>query len=354
MDVEKVDFPEAIEILADRNGVELEYEKGSFSKQNNVKNEIIEIHEIANNIFTKNILSDNKVMQYLINRGLRKEIINEFCIGSSINSYDYLLKILQKEKFSSNAMKNSGLFVPTQKGYIDRFRNRLMFPIHNHTSKIIAFAGRALDPNDKAKYMNSPETPVYNKSKIFYGLWKTKEQIVKNKNAIIVEGYMDFLKMYQSGFRNIIAISGTSFTENHAIQIKRLTNKVSLLYDGDSAGRKAAIRAGYLCLKHSIEPNIVDIPSGLDPDDWIESTTIDEIQNKIENAINLIDFDFKYELENNQSDSSKTIFINNCIQGLKNINDPVYKELQVNRLSKITNISVESIKQSLVQLDKKK
>ena len=112
--------------------------------------------------------------------------------------------------------------------------------------------------------MNSPETPVYNKSKIFYGLWKTKEQIVKNKNAIIVEGYMDFLKMYQSGFRNIIAISGTSFTENHAIQIKRLTNKVSLLYDGDSAGRKAAIRAGYLCLKHSIEPNIVDIPSGLD------------------------------------------------------------------------------------------
>ena len=99
MDVEKVDFPEAIEILADRNGVELEYEKGSFSKQNNVKNEIIEIHEIANNIFTKNILSDNKVMQYLINRGLRKEIINEFCIGSSINSYDYLLKILQKKSF---------------------------------------------------------------------------------------------------------------------------------------------------------------------------------------------------------------------------------------------------------------
>ena len=214
MDIEKVDFPEAIEILAERNSVEIEYDKGSFSKQNNIKNEIIDIHKIANNIFTKNILSDSKVMQYLLSRGLRKEIIKEFCIGSSVNSYDYLLKILQKEKFSSNAMKNSGLFVPTQKGYIDRFRNRLMFPIHNHTSKIIAFAGRALDPNDKAKYMNSPETPIYNKSKIFYGLWKTKEQIVKNKNAIIVEGYMDFLKMYQSGFKNIIAISGTSFTEN--------------------------------------------------------------------------------------------------------------------------------------------
>ncbi len=353
MDIEKVDFPEAIEILADRNGIEIEYDKGSFGKQNNIKNEIIEIHKIANNIFTKNILSDSKVMQYLLGRGLRKEIINEFCIGSSVNSYDYLLKILQKEKFSSNAMKNSGLFVPTQKGYIDRFRNRLMFPIHNHTSKIIAFAGRALDPNDKAKYMNSPETPIYNKSKIFYGLWKTKEQIVKNKNAIIVEGYMDFLKMYQSGFKNIIAISGTSFTENHAIQIKRLTNKVSLLYDGDSAGRKAAIRAGYLCLKHSIEPNIVDIPGGLDPDDWIESTKIDEIQNKIENAINLIDFDYKYELGNDQSDSSKTIFINNCIQGLKNINDPVYKELQVNRLARITNISLESIKQNLTQINKK-
>ncbi len=353
MDIEKVEFPEAIEILADRNGIEIEYEKGSSGKINNSNSEIIEIHKIANKIFNDNFNSNPHIKQYLINRGIKETTIREFEIGGSLSSYDQLLKILQKEKFSSNAMKDSGLFVPTKRGYIDRFRNRLMFPIHNHTSKIIAFAGRALDPNDKAKYMNSPETPIYNKSKIFYGLWKTKDSIIKCKNAIIVEGYMDFLKMYQAGFKNIIAISGTSFTENHAIQIKRLTNKINLLYDGDNAGRKAAIRAGYLCLKHGIEPNVVDIPNGLDPDDWIESTEINDIKQKIEYSINLIDFDYKYEYNNDQSDIAKTSFINNALLGLKNINDPIYKELQIKRLSNITNVSLNSIFASLEQINNK-
>ena len=354
MDIEKVEFPEAIEILADRNGIELEYEKGSSGKSNNVNAEIIEIHMVANKIYNESIESAEQIKKYLVDRGLKEKTIKDFQIGSSLNSYDHILKILQKQNFSSNAMKNSGLFVETKRGgWIDRFRNRLMFPIHNHMGKIIAFAGRALDPKDKAKYMNSPETPIYNKSKIFYGLWKTKDYIVKSNNAIIVEGYMDFLKMYQSGFKNIVAISGTSFTENHANQIKRLSSKVTLLYDGDAAGRKAAIRAGYLCLKHGIEPNITDIPNGLDPDDWIESSKIEDIKHEINNAINLIDFDYKYEYNNDQSDIGKTNFINNCLSGLKNINDPVYKELQIKKLSEITNISQSSILQNLQKMNEK-
>ena len=353
MDIEKVDFPEAIEILADKNGIELEYEKGASGKTNNVSSEIIDIHKITNQLYVDNIQSNQKIKKYLTDRGLREDIINEFQIGSSLDSYDYLLKVLQKQNFSSNAMKKSGLFIETQKGYIDRFRNRLMFPIHNHTSKIIAFAGRALDPADKAKYMNSPETPIYNKSKIFYGLWKTKEHILKEKNVIIVEGYMDFLKMYQSGFKNIVAISGTSFTQDHGNQIKRLTSKVTLLYDGDNAGRKAAIRAGYLCLKYGIEPTITDIPNNMDPDDWIESSTIENIKNKIETALNLIDFDYKYEHNNTQTDTGKTNFINNCLSGLKEIQDPVYKELQIKKLSKITSISQNSILENLSKINSK-
>ena len=353
MDIEKVDFPEAIEILADRNGIDLEYEKGASGKSSNVNNEIIDIHKIANQLYIKSIQSNQKIKEYLNNRGIKDNIINEFQIGCSLDSYDYLLKILQKQNFSSNAMKKSGLFIETQKGYIDRFRNRLMFPIHNHTSKIIAFAGRALNQNEKAKYMNSPETPIYNKSKIFYGLWKTKENISKEKNAIIVEGYMDFLKMYQSGFKNIVAISGTSFTQDHANQIKRLTSKVTLLYDGDSAGRKAAIRAGYLCLKYGIEPTIADIPDNIDPDDWIESSTIENIKSELENALNLIDFDYKYEHNNTQSDTGKTNFINNCLLGLKDINDPVYKELQIKKLSEITGISQNSILENLAKINNK-
>ncbi len=353
MDIEKVDFPESIEILADKYGIELEYEKGQSGKANNVNSEIIEIHKIANQIYTENIASNSSIKKYLTDRGITYESIVDFQIGSSLESYDHLLKVLQKQNFSSNAMKKSGLFIETKKGYIDRFRNRLMFPIHNHTSKIIAFAGRALDPEDKAKYMNSPETPIYNKSKIFYGLWKTKEHITTEKNAIIVEGYMDFLKMYQSGFKNIVAISGTSFTESHASQIKRLTNKITLLYDGDNAGRKAAIRAGYLCLKHGIEPTITDIPENIDPDDWIDSSNIDDIKDKISNALNIIDFDYKYQYNQTQIATEKTAFINNCLLGLNSIDDHVYKELQIKKLSEVTQISQNSILENLAKLNNK-
>ena len=353
MDIEKVDFPESIEILADKYGIELEYEKGQSGKTNNINSEIIEIHKIANQIYIENIKSNPSIKKYLTDRGITYESIIDFQIGSSLESYDHLLKALQKQNFSSNAMKKSGLFIETKKGYIDRFRNRLMFPIHNHTSKIIAFAGRALDPKDKAKYMNSPETPIYNKSKIFYGLWKTKEHITTEKNAIIVEGYMDFLKMYQSGFKNIVAISGTSFTENHASQIKRLTNKITLLYDGDNAGRKAAIRAGYLCLKHGIEPTITDIPENIDPDDWIDSSNIDDIKDKISNALNIIDFDYKYQYNQTQIATEKTAFINNCLLGLNSIDDHVYKELQIKKLSEVTQISQNSILENLAKLNNK-
>ena len=166
-------------------------------------------------------------------------------------------------------MLSSGLFVDTKYGYIDRFRNRIMFSLFNITGKVIGFAGRAIDKNENAKYINSPETQVYNKSKTLYGLHLTKNEISKQDSAIIVEGYIDFLQLYQSGIKNIVAVSGTAFTDGHAHLLKRLTKNVLIAYDGDSAGISAAIKASYVLLKNGLKPSIIKIPNGLDPDDWV-------------------------------------------------------------------------------------
>ena len=342
MDIEKVEFPESIEILASKNGIAVEYEKGASSGYSKgVSSEITSLHELSNKIYINNLNSD--IMDYLTGRGLEEYTISEFQIGYSKDSYDQVLKLMQQKKFSTKAMKTCGLFIETKKGYIDRFRNRVMFTIHNHSGKVIAFAGRALSSKDPAKYMNSPETVIYNKSKILYGLWKTKQNITKKKSIIIVEGYMDFLKLYQSGINNIAAISGTSFTDGHAAQIKRLCNKAYLLYDGDSAGRKAAIRAGYICLKFGIEPNIVQIPDKIDPDDWITQSGKDEVQSTIDKGVNVIDFHFKYESEDVESDIGKTKFINDCLIGLRDIQDSIYQELQLKKLSDITGVTHANI-----------
>ena len=354
MDIEKVDFPESIEILAKKNGIELEYEKGASQYSKNLSSEIFAIHDLTNKIYQKNISTNSAIKEYLVNRGLKETIISEFQIGYSDKYYDQVLKLMQKEEFSSKAMKQSGLFVETKKGYIDRFRQRIMFPIHNHTGNVAGFGGRATSPDEKAKYMNSPETPIYIKSKLLYGLWKTKQDIINEKNKIIVEVYMDFLKLYQSGIRNVVAVSGTAFTDQHAIQIKRLCNNVFLLYDGDDAGKKAAIRAGYLSLKFGLETNVVEIPDGIDPDDWISQSNIDDIKNKIYNGIDVIDFHFNYESDLVKTDAGKTKFINDCLIALNDIQDPIYKELQIKKISEITNISQESIFSRFNDIAKKK
>ncbi|MAV64297.1 MAG: DNA primase [Pelagibacteraceae bacterium TMED237] len=343
MDVEKVDFVDAIKILADKNGIEIEYKKSSSKQSKSLSNELLEIHDLANKLFIYNFEKSQNVIDYLKSRKLKPEIIKEFEIGLSIDSYDQVLKFLQKRKFSSNAMKSSGLFVETKKGYIDRFRNRIIFPIHDSMGRVIAFAGRATNSENIAKYMNSPETPIYNKSRILYGLWKSKKSIVSKKSAIVVEGYMDFLKMYQSGFNNVVAVSGTSFTEGHAIQLKRLCNTIFLLYDGDDAGKKAAIKTGYMCLRFGLDPRIVEIPDGIDPDDWISDYDSNEVVNKISKSLSTIEFHFKYELKNIQSDVEKAQFVNKILLEIKDMDDPIYQELQIKKISDVVNIDQRNI-----------
>jgi len=249
-------------------------------------------------------------------------------------------------------MKASGLFSDTKNGYIDRFRDRIMFTIHDSLGNPIAFAGRAIKKDENAKYINSSETPLYNKSKVLYGLHQTKEHISTLNNAIIVEGYFDFLQLFQADIKNVVAVSGTSFTDGHAQMLKRLTKNAQVAYDGDSAGVSAAIRAGYVLLKNGLNPSIIEIPHGKDPDDWILDAGVDPFLQSAKDSISLIKFSYN-KFQNDQKDNIVS-FINDTILELSHIDDRVITEIHLKELAKITDISFESIKQNFeLIMDKK-
>ena len=269
MDVERLDFVDALKFLGNKYNINIEIEHKSKSS-NDLFNQLYHINELANDYYKQQITAE--VKDILKKRNIHQNSIEIFNIGLSTNKYDDILNIIRKNKFSTESLKKSGLFLDNEKGYIDRFRDRIIFPIHNHFNKIVGFAGRIYKENNKtAKYMNSPETPIYNKSKILYGMHLNKNEIIDSKSVIVVEGYLDLIQLYQAGFKNVVAASGTAFTQNHAIAISKLCNTIYLAYDADKAGQEAAIRAGYIILKNNMEPKIIKIPDGLDPDDWIQN-----------------------------------------------------------------------------------
>ena len=321
MEIEKLDFVESIKYLADQYGVEIE-ETHTISKGQDITANIHEMNQNTLQIYQQNLFNEqNKsILSHLTNRGLSEDTIKKFGLGLSSTKKDFVLKSFQG-KYNSKSMLSSGLFVDTKYGYIDRFRNRIMFSLFNITGKVIGFAGRAIDKNENAKYINSPETQVYNKSKTLYGLLLTKNQISKQDSAIIVEGYIDFLQLYQSGIQNTVAVSGTALTDGHAHLLKRLTKNVLIAYDGDNAGISAAIKASYVLLKNGLRPSIIKIPDGLDPDDWVLKEGAEPFMDSAKNAISVIKF--SYNKFKNGPNENIADFINETLLELAQINDDV-------------------------------
>lgn len=355
MEYEQLEFVDAVKFLADKYNIELNLNESSGVSRD-LKTQLLEIHKITAQHYAKNLdtTKGDPILHHLQERGLTKETIQAFQIGYSLDSYDKVLNGIRKHNFSSEAMKNSGLFYESEKGFMDRFRGRIMFSITNAQGKVIAFAGRVFKKDDPAKYVNSPETPIYNKSQILYGLFNTRKAIQESKHAIIVEGYLDFLQLYQAGIQNIVAVSGTSFTEQHATILKRYCDEVVIAYDGDSAGVSAAIRAGYVMLLKGLSPKIVTIPEHLDPDDWVKNEGPVPFQTAVKKATPLIKFHYNNFNGDVNSTAGLNQFLNDSLDGISQINDPITRELYARELAQISNVSEESIFQSLrVILDKR-
>jgi len=251
-EVEGVDFPEAVKILADKAGIKVDGKK--FDKkqkgEKGIKDYLMEIHEETCSFFEEKLFDDSdeskEVLKYLEKRGISKDTIKEFRIGFASDSFDELQRFLIKKGFKHDVLVKSGLFSlkdASGGSMYDKFRGRLMFPIFDYMGRVIGFGGRALQADQEPKYLNSPETPIYSKGRVLYGLSHAKKAIKENDKVVVVEGYFDVISLYQAGICNVVASSGTAFTPDQVRLIKRFTKNVVSCFDTDSAGIMATKRA---------------------------------------------------------------------------------------------------------------
>lgn len=295
MEHDKITFVEAVTALADRYGVSLpRYEAPADTHTER----LLYANQIAADFFQatlKNRKYQDKINQYLYQtRGLSPETVEEFKIGLAPDDWHGLLEYAQKKDLTTAELSEAGLVIKSDKTgeYYDRFRLRLMIPIFNLSGKIVAFGGRALQKGESSKYMNSPETPLYNKSSILYGLHASKGYIREAQSVILVEGYFDFLSLYQSGIRNAVAVSGTAFTAPQGRLLARFAQKAYLFFDADSAGRNAALRSIEYFFNAGIDPIIVSPPAGDDPDSLVRRVGTAGIQTILNQGISYLIYRF--------------------------------------------------------------
>ena len=334
IEYEKISFSEAIRSLAEKHNIEI-IEVGD-EQQSNLYDKLYEIHNLANIFFINNLSSNKgiKAKSYMQDRSFDDSILKKLSIGFATDSWNQLYNEL-KDKFDNEVIEKSGLFSKSKKGYLDRFRNRIIFPFFSPSGKVIGFSGRSLSEREDVKYLNSPETLLFQKSKVFYGSYQTMPEIRKQNYVLLVEGQTDFLRLYEKGFTNVLATSGTAFSSKHAAALKKYTNRVILTYDSDTAGINAAIRTGYILMQNGFEVRVIDLEDGLDPDDFFKSPTNDTSSFKklIKDAVHPINYIIhkKNILEKGASERSK--FLNECINEIKIIKDVIIRNDLIKRLS---------------------
>jgi DNA primase len=247
-------------------------------------------------------------------------------IGFAPDSWDTLSNKVKPLDMKNDVYEKSGLFVKTKHGWRDRFRSRIMFPIYHPSGKVIAFGGRIFNSDDPAKYLNSPETPLYRKSEVFYGLHKTRDAIRKFGTAVLVEGYTDFLQLVQVGVANVVALSGTALADQHAAQIRKFASKVYLAYDGDDAGINATLRAGYVLLQAGVEPLVIAVPPNQDPDDWVRNEGIGPFQEAMGAGIRLLLFHLEKKDAQNLSGADRSQLVQDILGEIARISDGIIRD----------------------------
>lgn len=294
---EGLDFKGALKLLANKAGVVL----SDFNPEKESEKEVLyRIMEDATNFFVGNLSQNTPVINYLKQRGLEEKSITDFRIGFIKNEWRDLYQFLVKRGYKDNEIEKAGLAKKTEKGMYDRFRGRIIFPIADSSGRIIAFSGRIFEDDGKsAKYLNSPETPIFNKSSVLYGLDKAKDSIRKNNFSILVEGQMDLVLSHQAGFKNTVATSGTALSESVVSKenvvsnlglLRRLSENIVLAFDADKAGINAYERAGKIALSLSMDVKVANIKEGMDPADLISKEGVEAWREAIRGSKHIIEF----------------------------------------------------------------
>lgn len=337
--IEGLDFAHALELAAKRAGVELKkFSNPQLKKQRQEKDRILEVNTLVAKYFNY-LLTDHKLgriaREYVNQRKLTKTGVVTYRLGFAPVGFENLKKFLTKRGFTETELVKWGLLASKNGRNYDKFRNRLMFPIMDHQGDVVGFSGRSIDPEDKGpKYLNSPETPVYNKSKLLYGLFQAKESIRKQDFAVIVEGNIDIVSSYQAGVKNIVAPLGTALTEDQLKLLKRYCTKIYLAFDSDSAGQKALLKSLELAEKVGLQTFAVDIGKYHDVDDLIKAGE-DWVQ-VVASAKPVVDFLIKalaanYDLEDSKQ---KATYVKQVLSYIAKIDNDIEKADYLEKLSR--------------------
>ncbi len=362
MEHEHFTYPEAIRYLAKKYNIEIEETVQTDEEKVNtdVRESMYLVSEFAKNYFQDVLLNseEGKAIgySYFKERGFTNETIKKFALGYSPEAWDAFTKEALGKGYKLEFLESTGLTIPRDDRPFDRFKGRVMFPIQSMSGRILGFGGRILT-NDKkaAKYLNSPESDIYHKSKVLYGIFQAKQAIAKQNNCFLVEGYTDVIQFNQSGIENVVSSSGTALTPDQIRLINRLTKNVTVLFDGDAAGLRASIRGIDLILEEGMNVRVCAFPDGEDPDSFARKTPYEDLVLYLEeNSKDFIQFKASLLMKDAKNDPiKKAELIRDMVFSISKIPDRIQREIYIQECSRIMDISEQVLLSTLAQLVKK-
>jgi DNA primase len=362
MEHEHFTYPEAIKYLARKYNIEVEetVQSDSDKEAAGERESMYLVSEYARTYFHNTLLKTDAGkaigLSYFKERGFTDETIKEFQLGYSTDAWSGLTDTALKKGYQLKYLESTGLSIVKETKQFDRFKGRVMFPIHSMSGRVLGFGGRILAKNEKAaKYLNSPESDIYHKSKVLYGIYYAKQTIAKEDNCYLVEGYTDVIQLYQKGVKNVVSSSGTALTPDQIRLINRLTKNITVLFDGDPAGIRAALRGIDLILEQGMNVKICTFPEGEDPDSFAKQNTLEELQTYLkENAKDFIAYKASLLMEEAQNDPvAKANLIRDMVTSISKVTDNIQREIYVRECSRIMDISEEVLFSTLAQMGKK-
>jgi DNA primase len=362
MEHEHFSYPEAIRYLAKKYNIEIEETELSDEQKEvaNEKESLFLVSEFASKYFQDVLLNTEEgkaiAYTYFKERGFTNDTIKKFNLGYSPNQWDAFTKEALGKGYKLEFLEKTGLTIVGEDKQFDRFKGRVMFPIQSMSGRVLGFGGRILT-NDKkaAKYLNSPESDLYHKSKVLYGIFHAKQAIAKQDNCYLVEGYTDVIQMHQTGIENVVASSGTALTPDQILLINRLTKNITVLFDGDAAGLRASIRGIDLILEEGMNVKVCTFPDGDDPDSFAKKTPLQDLTAYLEeNAMDFIQFKASLLMKDAKNDPiKKADLIRDMVASISKIPDRIKREVYIKEVSRIMEISEEVLFNTLAQLVKK-
>ena len=349
MDYEKVDFKEALSILAKRAGID--FIKSNVKEKEAQFDKYYKMYDLALKLYQNNINSKygTDAIKYLENRYITKEIIKEFKIGLSLDKNE-LTKILLNKGYTNKEIEDYGL----SNGIYDLYFNRIMFPLFDTNDRVVGFSGRIYKNKDSSKYINTKETPIFKKGELLYNYFKAKDFVRQEKKLLIVEGFMDVIRLYSIGVKNVVALMGTALTKDQISLIKRLSKNIILCLDGDQAGKKAMNSVGEDLTNAGLNVSVVVLKEDLDPDEYVIKYGKDSFISLCDNPISYSEYKILYMREGldlNDLDT-KTAYINNALKEIKQENDLIKQEFLLKKIAVEFDIDISILRNNLKKVEK--